>query len=239
MFSKQIISNFELIKNENVVAIIDDDINAAETLKWDLEDAGYNPFYVSEKRDHPKDLAEYISKHAIAAICDHRLSPYGYASFHGADIVAQLYKLNIPAILMTQFIEIDKDVSIREFRRYIPVVLKRRETDPDRIRVGLNYCLDELKGKFSEERKPHRTLVRVLDLGEEANEKVVDVALPGWFYDDAVRLPQKLIPIELHSELKPDFRMIAEVNIGADSSEKLFFSNFKKAPDINEDDGLA
>lgn len=84
----------------------------------------------------------------------------------------------------------------------------------------------------------HRNLVRVVDVSEESNEKVVDVIIPGWNPNRVVQLPLSLI-CEWISNFEPEIgtRLIANVNSGAENPEDLYFTDFEVAPkpeEINE-----
>src|SRR6266568_4990944 len=72
-------------------------------------------------------LVELIKEQAKGAICIHRLAQREATNFYGAELVAALYDLKIPALLVTQYRDIDFSTSIRKWRDKIPVVLHPRE----------------------------------------------------------------------------------------------------------------
>lgn len=127
------------------IAIVDDDINDAETAKLELSDDGFEGVVISG--DHhfyePEQLAEIIESQADAAICDHRLRPGGLADFDGAELAATLFERKIPAVLITQYY-MDSDVSIRRWRRKVPVLMRRADIDPVRVKRGLSRCRAEI-----------------------------------------------------------------------------------------------
>ncbi|MEH1949535.1 MAG: hypothetical protein V7K77_21650 [Nostoc sp.] len=49
----------------------------------------------------------------------------------------------------------------------------------------------------------------------------------------------RLIPENIRVALKPDIRLFAHVNTGAEKSDDLYFEKFELAPEPDEDDGLA
>lgn len=231
--------HFSMSHSNPRLAIVDDDRSAAVAAGWDVERAGYAPFIVDGPYQDVDILVEYIMKNAQGALCDHRLTHRGFANFSGALLVASLVDKGVPAILMTQYKEIDIDVSIRKWRHKIPVLLSRDETNASTIRAGIAACVSELSGNVPITRWPHRVLLRITDIGEESKEKVVDVIIPSWNPQRAVRFPASLMPEELQDKLEPDVRLFALVNIGAETSDELYFQQFELASEPDEDDGLA
>ena len=107
------------------VAVIDDEARGRRVTIEQVRDMGAQPVAV-EQIPTPHDVvqvAKYIKEIADSAICDHRLRIGGYAYFEGAGLVAALIDLGVPAILLTQFVDMDADSSIRKWRSKIPVVL--------------------------------------------------------------------------------------------------------------------
>ncbi|MBW4576087.1 MAG: hypothetical protein KME08_12470 [Aphanothece sp. CMT-3BRIN-NPC111] len=221
------------------IAIVDDEENLAEATSWEVEEAGFKPWVIVENSFiQVEDLASYIAKNAQYAVCDHRLSPYGLANFYGSELVAILYDFKIPSILITQYTDMDIDVSIRKHRRKIPIILDRENVNSLSLKTGIEDCILEINGRISRQRKPYRTLVRVEGISEEAGEKVIDAIIPGWNPRRAVRFPASIIPEALHSKLATDVRLVAHVNIGANSSEDLYFDKFELAPEPDDIYGL-
>jgi len=212
-----------------IIAIVDDDRGEAKVAELEVEDAGFKPFIVEGGPfQKVEDLVSLISSKAHAAICDHRLGHSGFANFSGANLVARLYDLQIPALLISQYADIDNSIPIRTCRDKIPVLLNRDETDASSIARGIEYCVNELHGQIASTRKPHRTLLRIEDIGQDA----IDVIIPGWNPHRAVRLPKSLLPRSLgRSHLKRGVRLFAQVNIGAEKASELYFKNFEVAPE--------
>ncbi|MEP0884661.1 hypothetical protein NDI49_24230 [Trichocoleus sp. ST-U3] len=223
------------------IAIVDDDQGLAEATGWEVEEAGYQPFFLVDGcfTDVNK-LASIIVENTQGAVCDHRLSNSGLANFYGSELVAALYERKLPSLLITQYTEMDTSLSIRRWRRKIPVLLSRDEADASSIVRGIEDCRLELFGDIPTTRRPHRTIVRITNIDEESNERVVDAFVPGWNPHKAVRFPASLIPEEIQDDvLKPGVRLFAHVNIGADKSDDLYFDKFELAPEPDDDDGLA
>src|SRR5438874_2116408 len=128
------IVNYEIHK----IAIIDDDKREAEIAELEVECAGFEPFVINKGHFNKiEDLTNLILGKAQGVLCDHRLSHSGLANFPGAELVAHLYDLKIPAILITQYADIDNGVSIRSWRDKIPVLLSRDEADASSIAHGI------------------------------------------------------------------------------------------------------
>jgi hypothetical protein len=104
----------------------------------------------------------------------------------------------------------------------------------------MRICLRELNGNVSNDRKSYRNIVRLVDIGQESSEEVVDVIIPGWSPHKAVRLPSSLIrEWILDFQPKRDTRIIANVNSGAEKPEGLYFTNFEMAAEPEQIDGIS
>jgi hypothetical protein len=228
------------VLNDIKIAIIDDDKSLAEVTAWEVEEAGYQPFLLDNRHfRNVSDLVSLVRENTQGAVCDHRLSNSGFANFYGAELVANLYDWKFPSLLITQYTEMDTSFSIRKWRHKIPVLLSREEADASSIAKGIEDCTLELSGKIPSTRKPRRTIIRITNIDEESHEHVVDAFVPGWNPHKAVRFPASLIPENIRAVLKPNIRLFAHVNTGAEKSDDLYFEKFELAPEPDEDDGLA
>jgi hypothetical protein len=222
--------------NDIKIAIIDDDKNLADATAWELEEAGYKPcLFVEGNFKNVNELASCIRETAEGAVCDHRLFNSGFANFYGAELVATLYDWKFPSLLITQYTEMDTSLSIRKWRHKIPVLLSRDQADASNIAKGIEDCRLELGGHISSIRKPYRTIVRITNIDKESIEAFV----PGWNPHKAIRFPASLVPEHLRDALKPNVRLFAHVNIGAEKSDDLYFNKFELAPEPDGNDGLA
>lgn len=220
------------------VAVVDDDPSQADVMSELIREAGYEPIILYSGFKHVEDLVGKVRESADAAICDHRLRQRGFAGFNGAEAVASLFNVRIPSLLVTQYIDIDADVSIRLWRHLVPVLLNRDDADSDRIVQGLNECVRELRGEHPSSRRPWRTLIQVDETDNESGEPVVDAHIPSWNPHQAVRFPAALVPPELRHNLAPGTCLFAKVNIGADRAEDLYFCDFEPAPEPEPEDVL-
>jgi len=224
------------------VSIVDDDQRTAFFMKMYIKGLGLEPFVIEAKKpfESVQDLTRIIRDNSQAALCDHRLPYRNFAKFLGAEVVADLYDTQFPAILITQWKTVDQDVSIRKYRRKIPVLLSHDESNPEAIKSGISYCASELHGNYTAERKPHRAIVIVMKKSNESGEEVIDAFLPSWNPNEGVRFPSALIQSDLRSRVQPGTNLFAYVNIGAESSEDLYFEDerFELAPESSPYDDL-
>lgn len=236
------IASMNTSRNEGInrVAVIDDEVAQAELTSYKLEEAGFEPIIIEASNPfatHEELTIAVRETEAQGLVCDHRLRRHRFSQFNGASYVASLYGA-LPSILTTQYIEIDVDVSIREFREKIPVLLSRDDTVPKMLVQAFRIVIDELSGKISSQRKAHRAVVRVTELSSVADERVVEAFIPQWNPGRAVRFPFKLIPEEIRDSVNPGVRLLSSVNIEAKSSDDLYFSGFELAPNPDPEDGL-
>jgi hypothetical protein len=224
------------------IAIIDDDIQSRNNLAFIVDDAGYEPEIITGKygNDKKKLIDEIQSKNIFGVISDHRLSPGHLASFYGSELLASLYDLKVPSILITQFLDMDADVSIRKYRNKLPAVIGRGNQTPEIFDNLINLSYEEILNGPSATRKPHRALIRIEDFKNEDGEEVVDGIITNWNSNIAVRFPLELIPNNIRTKIhNTDIcRLMAFVNTGASESKDLFITDIHLAPDIEDSDGL-
>lgn len=221
------------------IAIIENESSDAQLPTQEVEAAGFEPVFINHRFHSVEEMAAYIKAEAQGAICAHHLMGYGLPHFYGAKLVASLYDLKFPALLVTRYADIDNDVSIRQWRDKIPVLLRRDEAYAENITDGITSCVSELHGNIPSSRKSYRTLLEIINVTNESNEKVVDVIIPGWNPHRAVRFPASLIPSEFQDSVAPDVAFFAHINIGAENADDLYFRDFELAPEPDDDDGLA
>lgn len=224
--------------SQKKIIVIDDEKDSAETAAWDLEEAGYKPILIVDGSFRNVDeLVSKIPQDTSAVVCDQRLRKSGFATFEGSDLIAALYDLKIPAILNTQYFDID-DVPIRKHRHKIPVLLSKQYDilNEETLGAGIQKCKAEFEGNFSKDRKPYRTIVRVLDIDTNYRDNVVDVVISGWRPDIPVPLPLALIREWIDFEPHIGDLLIAKVNVGAEKAEDLYFTDFEIAPNPEDVD---
>ncbi len=222
------------------VAIVDDNKGRRDTLSFTLEDAGLTPVPIEGTTSLDLDEAvRIIHDSADAAVCDHRLSKNGYATFSGAELVAALYSSGVPAILITAFQ--DDDLSISSYRQYIPRLLVGDEiSDSELLTVAVAAAVDEVVAKrVPEDRRTHQSFVRIDNIVNEAGREVVYAFIPQWSGEVGIKFPFDLIPLEIRKSVTQGDKLLAEVNTGAADRKDVFLTDFATSPEPAEDDDLA
>jgi hypothetical protein len=235
--------NFLLEQGIRRIAIVDDDADWRFLMSKTVSRIGFTPYQAQGVYNKVSDLIKEVQENAEVALCDHFLQPGGYASFVGAEPVAELYKAKFPAVLVTRFLDQDNDIQIRPLRRWIPRPLSRDQATPDEIIQSLEICYKEFQGEFLPERIPCRTLVRVERLDPPKSPKYYDVTVPSWNPEHSVRVfvsnTPTPIPLAIRRNLGVGDYFIAKVNTGARRAEDLFFEDFEPAPDPLTEEELA
>lgn len=206
------------------VGLIDDEPEVRNTYRMTVEDLELEAVCESGPLPPLESFLVDAQSRADAAICDFKLRIVGnYATFDGAELAARWFDLGFPAILCTRW----DDASIDGFRKYrakVPTLIKPGDLDTDSIAKGFEVCLHEMRGKFLNGRKPHRTLVRIEELPKDS--LFCYVVVPAWDPSKVLRLHRSDLPTELLSTLCGGSRLYAEVNLGAEGSEELYFKSW-------------
>ena len=225
----------ETLVSFGAIGVVDDDSSEAELYKYQIEDVGSRPILFGKGFASLEDLVGKVTSAGVdAVVCDHRLRVRDYAPFNGAEAVARLFEMRVPAVLISRYTRIDVDKDIRPYRKKIPVLLSKDEVDSESLVAALWQCKSELEGVIPTSRRARRTLVRIDDVEQD----LVVAFVPAWNPNEAVRFPRSIIPEPYHSALKPDDRFFASVNIDAEKADDLFFDNFEAAPSISSDDEI-
>lgn len=219
----------------STVAVVDDDPTSAAAMRDSVLDAGFIPALLEvDAFMDLDDMVAKVSASAQAAVFDHRLSYGAHSTFTGAQAIAALYDHHVPGMLVTTFM-VDTDVSIRQVRDRVPVLVERKAVDGDVILAGLQRASSELTVGPDPTRLPRRVLVRIEAVSSEDGEPVADAIVPSWNPKDAVRFPLRLLPTELQGDPESlrGTRLLAMVNIGALTREEIFLRDFEVAPEAD------
>jgi CheY-like chemotaxis protein len=208
------------------VAVVDDNKDGRDTLSDDLSYAHFNPIPLAGPfADLPALMQDLYGK-VDAAVLDHHLNTRNYAGCTGAEAAEHLYKKKVPAVVVTSWS--DADIGhIRQHRRWVPSLLARDAADPDAISRGFEQCILEFNDSFLQTRKPWRTLVRIEEVRDK--EGLVYCVVPAWNSDRVVSFPLQQIPGDLKDKIGYDVRLLAQVNIGAEHQDELYFDEFAPA----------
>ena len=212
-----------LIEN---VSIMDDDREVREGYEYTVEDLQLQPIHEpAGPRGSIEEFVAQMRERSQALLCDYRLKHRDYSDFDGDQIVAQCYRVRFPAILSTSYT--DWDITLmRRSRRYIPVLIRPRDLNPETIFRGFRTCIDEFHDTFELSREPSRTLVRVAEVERERG--YLYVIIPGWSPRDKIRVSFADISSVPPSHLTPGTRLHATVNVGADSASQIYIDDWEE-----------
>ncbi len=208
------------------ISILDDDRAVRQSYEMSVQELGLQSLNEAGPLGSLDEFAPKMLNRADAAVCDFKLRVKRYASFDGAALVARWYDLGFPALLCTKYDRASAD-EIRRFRPKIPVMFTPNDLDPERIVKGLTVCLRELNGAAAPSRKLWSTVVRVEDVDHERSPSAY-LIVPAWNPNETVRLLLADVTVELQELFKPEARLMAQVNLGAESYEDLFFQNWRR-----------
>lgn len=207
------------------VSIVDDDVRARESYGYALEELGLSAIQEEGPLRDVQGVLVRLQTRVDAVICDYHLGKIGnYASFNGDEIVVKCYMNSFPALLCTTYTDLDTYL-MRSRRRFIPTVLQPDELDPDNIKRGFERCLQEFSGLFQPSRRPWRSLVRVEEV--EIAGGYFYVIVPGWDPRKKMRVSLKDLPANMRDLVRPEKRFHAQVNVGAEKHEDLYFDRWE------------
>ena len=207
------------------VSIIDDDREARDSYEYPIEELGLKVVPEAGPLNNLQRYVQVLPTQADAVLCDFHLRKKGnYANFNGDELVAACYRGSFPAVLCTSYTDVDI-ISLRSRRRFIPVLLKPRDLNPDNIANGFRQCIQEFKGKFQPSRRPWRTLVRVEEV--EAERGYFYVIISGWSSREKISVSFDNLPRNFRSLVEQQKRLHAQVNVGAENPDDLYFDSWE------------
>lgn len=211
------------------VLVVDDDDLALEAIMDDLRDCDYEPVSVSGGPyglDIDRMIADVHQQNPSFVICDHKLQPHGLASFFGLDVVRRLVDAKMPAMLLTMYQQTGSvRPALRSERHLLPVILGRDDFEADCVSRYAEICAREIMHDPVDERRPHRTLIRVDWADPNGANDSIDAVITAWSPDHAVSIPAKCIDSSVRNHVRTGDYLIGDVNIGADREDDLFFTN--------------
>lgn len=208
------------------VLVVDDQSDSRESSSLSVEDADLLPVPVEGPLGSLEDFSE-VPQDRTGAICDFELRAANYANFHGAQLVRAWYHQHLPAVLCTRYEKAQLD-AIRPYRRWVPVMLTPSELNADSLMQGLELALGEFVGNFSPERRPHRALVRIVDVGLDEG-RAFTFELPGWPSDLIFKYPLISLAPDIRGQIAPEFRTHVQTNLGCEVFEDLYFTSWGHA----------
>jgi CheY-like chemotaxis protein len=214
-----------MLQPNSRVTVIDDDEDGCEEIMDILRDFDLEPSAITGSFDD----RVYDMVHAIEAqgpsfvICDNRLSARQMAQFNGVAVVKELVSRNHPAMLLTTYGSPDRLV-LRKSRYDVPVIVHRDTFEPKRLGDYFDVCWREINRNPVDERRPHRSLIRIDSIGEKPMLQI-DAVVPAWRPDHAVPIPIECIAESLRDKISAGTYLLGDVNIGAKEEDELFFHN--------------
>lgn len=226
-----------------VVAVIDDDLDQAKTVRFQLEDIGIESM-VADLDDVARidDAVDWIQANAQAVICDVQLSNlHAGVQYNGAQLLSRVIgDHRIPGVLTTGFKD-DVGMLVRPHRPHIPVLVSRDETeDPDILIDGVVLCRAEIEHGRAEIRQTKRTALFVEKASQHADGVAFDARVGGWSRRLSMRFPAVMLGCR-YGELELAQAAVgkvffAKVNLAATSETELFFEEVE--PDLIDPAGL-
>jgi hypothetical protein len=206
------------------VTVIDDDEDGCEDLMDTLRDFRFEPSTVTGSFDNRLgDLVAAIEAQTPSfVICDNRLQARQMAQFLGVAVVKELVARQRPAMLLTMYGSSDR-LKLRLSRFEVPVIVDRDAFEAERLGEYYEVCRREIAADPVDERKPHRSLIRIDNIAWA--ERQIDVVIPGWRPDHAVPIPFECIADELHGVIACGTYLLGDVNIGSHDEAGLYFHN--------------
>lgn len=211
------------------MSVIDDDATNRDGYSLFVEELSVQPLSENGPFSSVAECVTRVLESAHAAISDFKLRVKNYATFNGAELVASLYERRVPAILCTRFEWADID-QIRPYRARIPSLLRPDELDAESLELALGKCIEEFRSEFAQTRRPWKALVRIEDIHAEPGQGTsVDVCVPSWNNNVMIRLREPELPAWMQGCLRQNERVYADVNLGAERPEDLYFANWSKS----------
>jgi len=216
--------NIENREIENV-HVIDDNSEARLSYQDFLIALDLNPVLENGPFAQPTDVVHNIKNGSSGVLCDYMLNQTDYADFKGAETVKCMYQKRIPAILVTKYGKAEIE-EIREYRQWIPSLLIPDHLDEESLIEGFQSCIREFNDIISDNRKPWRTQVRVDFLEKERS--VLYLIVPGWNSNQIIKLRFAAVPDAiLEKILKNEKRFYVKTNLGADTEDELYFTDWE------------
>ena len=208
------------------VLIVDDEREAREAYCEVVEDIGLTPVPVTGPVD--EGTIGGLATETDVVLCDYHLKRQDYATFDGDVLLARCVEQGIAGLLCTGYSDFDTTIR-RDCLRWIPARLRSREAEPREFIEGWEQCLREMAGLVHPNRRPWRTLVRVVEV--ETERRYISAVVPAWSVRQVVKVHLDSIPREFLWRLSFEERFFCKVNIGAEREEDLFFEGWEVAGD--------
>jgi hypothetical protein len=203
------------------VHIIDDNEIFRGALEEAVQESELQPIQQQSKVESVDRFLMEVVGSEDAVVSDHQLKIKNYFPINGAEVVYKCYEHKIPSVLVTRYeTHIDE---IRRYRKNIPVILNPEDFEPDTLIHSLEVCINEFNGNIRQARKGWRTLVRI----DGADESHVYVIIPAWHTSEVISINKSDLPEDMRGIAVPEKRFHACINIGTESPNDLYFTNWE------------
>lgn len=218
------------------VTIVDDDPEYRESLAEELQDFNITPHVIEGRYgdDLPQLVRDIESHDDGLVICDYRLQGRNFANFNGTRLIRALAQAQRPAMLITMFQDTNR-LDLRKNRASLPVVVGRNQFNPDDLGTYAEVCRRELANNPIDERRPHRTLIRIEEIRKTPSSYDLYVVVPAWRPEEVLTLPAGCVPNDLLPNICDGRYLLGDVNIGAPTESELFFANVNELVETNEE----
>lgn len=211
------------------VHVIDDDAGVRGSYCDNVVDMELEPMEVKSV-DNLDDLLGKFDPAHDGVICDYQLTSGRYSKVNGDVVASAAYRKNIPVILCTSYHPMTTLVA--DLRLYIPVVVNPDNLRLDTVAKAFELCISELQGNYTNDRKSCRTLIRIE--GQEIFGEVLrlSIQIPAWQSTGIIVEVKKsdfpiLDDVQRHLARQGEFRVSAEINLGAENVTDLYFTNWR------------
>lgn len=216
------------------VALIDDTPQMRDDIATTLRGFDFEPVEVSVQGGSANQIVAEVLANARMAVCDQRLN--SMTATRGAEIVAELTRRKVPAILYSQKKKEDAP-ELRKFFEFIPLFLNRDQLAEANLRVVFSNITEELKQGITRERKAYRTLIRVEELF--VRERRASIVIPAWRLNESLEISTDDMNPSLRPHVVEGARFFGRVNLHAPDADDIFVKDFELAASPDPNDGLA
>lgn len=224
-----------MLSNERI-AILEDDPISRERLSDYVKGIGGVPAPVGPRAPALVDFNAFLGNEGISmVVCDHRLFERGnYAAYYGAEALKEAYRSGRGGVLVTAWEKDDAELSIREYRRWIPALIHSTDLRRNTLESALLLADREARQhQPAPQRIGYRSIMAVTNLIPTGDRVIVKVVMSQWNPNLEVGFPLHMLPEEMRRSASPGNLLIAQVNLDAECAEDLFFDEFELPdPDV-------
>lgn len=217
----------------NNVLVLDDDPDSRAALVRTLQATDFSTVAPNGPFDTIDALCRFARAEGIThVVTDHRLRERRFSTFLGATAAGALNVMKIAPILVTAYATQDMDHDIRPYLGSIPCIIQRKASavDPRTLREALEISASEvIEGRIPRSRRPCRSVVSVENIVQHrtSGPRELHLMVRQWRKDVTVGFPANALSAEIQQALKPGLLLIAQVNIEAETPDRLFLRDFE------------